>query len=512
MVKSLNQQQREDYLNDYIDALILECKPAPPPQLDQEMAAILETVRGVKRLRSEKELLSDLLTTQPGLGVPSQQEARMKERQNRSFKEKTWMKWVSVAAVLFLVVGAITLTQRTPSVQEEADEAPMMMRSMEAADSAMGGFYAMAESFASLENYRGVMEIKRQLGDTVWLETVEITFEKPDLFHSVITREDGSTYTMIHDGEGQLISFHGDGTRDVVVQEMTSELLQMQLAEFHMGSLLNEIQSAPEVMEAGMETLNGRETLLYEYRYDPDAPWHRAWVDQSLNLPLKTEANFSNGDQMIREFTSLAVDIPLETSYFAFDLSQSEDVYLAEAPLVNGGQEEPLAAMEAPAEQEMMVMDRAVEETGAGNAAVIGQIDSYYVELRLLDHPAPYQEFKLSEDLRRVFLEEHLQTGTLFSITFEDSGDGVPLLITMIPVDQVHLEALYTGRADSNFAEFSVNGRMMVIALDEKVKETFETLDRQREGVMEGIPVSLVLEASDYSTSGMVVQVRRITE
>ncbi|MDW7672125.1 MAG: hypothetical protein SCK57_02080 [Bacillota bacterium] len=510
MVKSMNQQQQEEYLNDFIDALIMECKPVPPSPMSQELSGLMETVRAVKRLRSERELLPAISTHTP---VTENVMALQEGKQRKASIGKSWMKWASIAAAVFLIVGVVSQMQRPQPATEMAEDAPAEMRSMEMAGAGLGGIVAMAESFEQLENYQGVLEIHRKFEDHGWTETVDITYAKPNQFYAVTTREDGTTYTQIYDGEGQMISFLGDGTADVTVQPMSPEMLEMYLTDYHVGSLLNEIQSAPEVLEAGIDRINGRGVMVYEYRYDPSAPWHRAWVDQQLQLPVKVEANFANGDQLIREFTQLAVDVPLEPTYFAFDLSRAEDVYYAEVPVFGSGDEQIMAAAEAPPEEEglaMFSLEAMMPQVGV--AALIRQIDSYYVELRLIDVPAPYQEFKLSEELREAYRDKKLQIGSLFTVSYEVTEGEIPVVTAMEPTEQARLEAQYRGRADSSFAEFAINDQILVIALSESVKPAFENFDRELNERPEGIHVMVVIEASDFSFTGIITAVERIDE
>ena len=236
-------------------------------------------------------------------------------------------------------------------------------------------------------------------------------------------------------------------------------------------------------------------------------------LDRQLQLPVKVEANFDNGDQVIREFTQLAVDVPLEPTYFAFDLSRAEDVYFAEAPVFGSGEDQMMAAAEAPmgaGDMEMFSLDAMMPQEAV--AALIRQIDSYYVELRLIDMPAPYQEFRLSDELRESYLNKTLSAGALFRVSFEVSEGEIPVLTVMEPTDQVEVEARYMGRADSNFAEFMIGGRILVIALAEPVKPIFENLDRDLDRAPEGIPMMVVIKGSDFSFTGIITAADRINE
>lgn len=103
MDKNKSLYHETEYLNDFIDELIMECKPTAPPYLDQDMANMLETVRSVKRLKSDEEKWD-------------WQEPQQKSETSTlllSPQRKKWIKWISVAATIFLIVGVLQI-QRAP--------------------------------------------------------------------------------------------------------------------------------------------------------------------------------------------------------------------------------------------------------------------------------------------------------------------------------------------------------------------------------------------------------------
>ena len=516
MVKQIDRDQQAEVLNDFIDALIMEYKPVPPPQMNQDLSAMFETVRGIKRLRSEKEVLYD---AGEGLAhLSDRDESEEKGRTGIFTSIKPWMKWASAAAALFLVAGAITMQQLGDRTE---DMSPMSMEM--APQESFAGLYAMAEAYDRLDNYQGTLEVRYELPDHGWTETVEITYEKPDKFYTVTRQEDQTTFTRIYDGGDQLISFHGDGSQGVMVDYMGPELLDMYLSDYHVGSLLNEIQSAPEVNEIGTQMINGREAFIYEYRYDPDAPFHRAWIDQSLQLPVKMETNFIDGSSVVREFTRLAIDVPIESHYFAFDLSEIDEVYYASREAEDSariaGNEETMAAADAPeaadmpsSAEERTFSAAADVDVHYSSAVFVRHFDSYYVQMRLIGSPEVFEEFKLSETLRRQWQGKTIETGSLFSVAFETGVNEVPVLTMLEPVDQISLTAAYLGRADTNFGEFKINDQVIVIALSESVQSVVETLDSERTASQTRIPVSITIEASSFSTSGMITSIERIRE
>ena len=518
MGKPMNQQQREEHLNDFVDALIMECKPVPPVHMSQEMAEIFETVRGVRRLRDEKELLN--LYAPDYSGEEALDQNRSLSPGARFMALHKGIRWAAAAAAVFLMAGTLGVYQQITRSSDElvamesADEAPAVMRATESADFSSMPLADVAYAYGQLKNYQGVLEIRYEMTDSAWKEVVEITYAKPDQFYTVTRMEDETRFTRIYDGGEQLISFHGDGRQGVMVDPMSPEMLHMHLKEYHVGSLLDEIMAAAEIREREPERVNGRNTLVLEYRYEIGSPYHRVWVDEELMLPVRLEMNYPNGDRVVREFTELAVDIPLDENTFAFDLSQVNDVYYAqrEESGMDGSKKESddafFAALEesAPESPEMHIMDAA--DLSEGTAVITNVLDSYYVEVRWLDQPVHPHEFKLNDALRERLEENPLQPGVLIKAAFEYTEDG-PMFTYLEAVHQVELEGIYNGLVDSSFAEFTLQGMPHVMSLDQTVKEKLETLAHNQE-ISEGTTVKITVQASEYSTGGKVVQLELI--
>lgn len=341
MLNQMSQQQQEDYLNDFIDALTVECKPVPPTSMDQDFAAMLETVRGVKRLRKEKKLLADLGSmdvndTAFGTGT-------------RINKKPSWRKlWVSgaaVAATLFLAFGIFSQINRMSPSLESVEESPAMLRSAEMAEDTEMPAEAAPEAAASDQD-PGIMAME----------------EPPDA------------------GEGE----------------------------------------SPGVMEA----------------------------------------------------------------------------------------------MESPTVEEDSIAMFGMQEAmpNAGVAIVVKQIDTSYVELNLIDVPSHYQAFRLTDELKNMLIDRTVEEGSLYAVSFEVEEGEVPVLTTLEPMEEAVLEAWYLGRADSNFAEYLINGKVQVIALSESVKTEAEALEKDLEVSPEGVLTVITIKGSNFSTSGIVTLMDKISD
>jgi len=337
MRNQMSQHQQEEYLNDFIDSLITECKPVPPTSMDQEFAAMMETVRGVKRLRSEKELLADMAAVGQNTLTAKAVDA---ENPKPSWR-KRWISGAAVAATLFLAFGIFSQMNRMTPVMEAAEEAPAMLRSAEVAE-------------------------------------------------------------MAEDTEA--------------VPEAAAK------------------DTAPEMAAS-------------------EAP---------------------------------------------------PDTAPGEAPMT----------MEAPAAGDDSVSMYGIQEAmpTAGVAIIIKQIDTSYVEMNLINVPAHYQAFKLTEELKNTLTDKPVEQGALYAVSFEVEEGEIPVLTTLESIEEAVLEARYLGRADSNFAEFLINGKVQVIALSEETKVEAEALESQLNALPEGVLTMITVKGSEYSTSGIVTQIEKISD
>ncbi|RQD69188.1 MAG: hypothetical protein D5S00_07405 [Tindallia sp. MSAO_Bac2] len=493
MGEQKNRYNEQEYINDFIDELIMECKPTPPPNLDQDMAAMLETVRSVKRLRSDE--------------VPWEWPEEKKSSPVRSKSGRPeWIKWLSAAAAIFLIVGFLQ-TQRqsddamdmvaTEMAPEEAGPRMMM-------DTDGGQFALVAEAYQAMENYVGTMEVVRDYDGVTWEETVEITYQKPNRFVSVTRVDTGEPLTRIYDGQKLLISYRGEDAQDVTIEAMGPEALNQYLSDYHLGTMLEEIRNAPEVNILGEEKINGQQTTLYEYRYDSDQPFSRVWVDESLQLPLKQKIIHGNGDRTIRQYTSLAVDVDLDESVFAFDFEENQELHFASAEA-----EEAFERTEEAKDVSMAMID---DGAGLSTATVFNIIDSYYLELNLLESPYGLREFRLSEDVREQLTSRPVQPGQLVSVEFQEAEANGELEMTALnQIDQVVVEGYYQGAVDSHSVEVIIEGHPRVLSVDEEAVEGVRALSEQQasEGT-EGIPVRMIIEASEITLNGKITEIIRL--
>ncbi|SMP62667.1 hypothetical protein [Anoxynatronum buryatiense] len=395
MVKVMNRQEQEEYVNDFIDSLIMECSPAAPSSMNQEMADLLETVRGVKRLRSDKELLDEMLTN-----------GDVSQRRRVAARRKPWMKWTSAAAALFLLVGVVSLIQRMPQLTQAPDSAPFMMRSAQPADAP----------------------------------------EEP--------------LSMAAAG--------ADEAEEDDPVDGTEEMMGAAIAPEESGQLEPESAS---VRESDAEP-------------EPGAmPKTTALQDEPAAIVESPVATGENGTSEETEPSEVGIRM----------MPPSEDAADPEEEQVT------MFSLEAPLGQQ-------------ATAVMVRQTDDLYVELRLLDLAVPYQEFRLSDSASQQFQDLKPEQGQLFLVIIEAEEGEIPLVTMLMPVDYAVLQARYLGRIDNRFAEFDINGRLIVMALSQEMQQVFGEWDESMDAGASEQQVQLVIEAVSDGAAGLVIGAEKIGE
>ncbi len=302
------QKKKEELLSEYIDKLNQEKKPTlSPDDYDlssdeaQEIDDLLETVKAVKRLKQVPE------------EKPSTTTATATSKSTPLLFRKNFLRASSVAAVFLLLMTGLFQFNRS--------ESPHNI------------IYAMIQSYEEISSLEGVMEFSLRNDQEVLLEETRlITYKKPDMFR-IVTITNARTFTKIYDGGDTMVSFHGEGNGDLIVDYMSDELMSYFLEDYHIGTHIYKLEGAIDIEKLGEETLNGRDSHLYQYRYTAEDPYHRMWVDTSTNLPLKIESNYNNGDQIIREYQSITINPPIDRSIFSYEVAKGSNIHETTAPL-----------------------------------------------------------------------------------------------------------------------------------------------------------------------------------
>lgn len=200
------------------------------------------------------------------------------------------------------------------------------------------------------------------------------------------------------------------------------------------------------------------------------------------------------------------------------EMAEDSEVPAEAAPEAAASEQGPgimaMEAMESPASGEDSIAMFGIQEAmpNAGVAIVVKQIDTSYVELNLIDVPSHYQAFRLTDELKYTLNDRSVEQGSLYAVSFEVEEGEVPVLTTLEPIEEAVLEARYLGRADSNFAAYQINGKVQVIALSESVKTEAEALGAELEASPEGVLTVITIKGSNFSTSGIVTLMDKISD
>ena len=283
MDKHKNRTTHEDAIDDFIEDLLKEKKPRVynKPTVhgehvkDGEMEKLFETVRAVKRLRSNKV--------------------------KRRVSQQRWFRGVTAVAAALLIVIGIGIFR--PGFFPEVNMVE-----------------AMVKAYEELESYSGVVEIRGERDDVVeFRESIHINYKKP------------FKYSAIHHYSGYERRYQSDGQRLAIVDEdrVTVDNLfpEKELWRYHIGTTIYELEAASEVQLLGTEILFGREAIMLEYRYSGDGESHFLWIDRATNLPLRKVLNHPEGTRLVVEFQELQINPVLHENIFALELPPEKPVY-----------------------------------------------------------------------------------------------------------------------------------------------------------------------------------------
>lgn len=275
----MNENRHEEYIDEFIDNLRNEQKPAfyrrqeqgKETGKDAELEKMFETVRAVKRIKKT--------------GKYSTTAAFFR---SRSFKGA-----VAAAAAILLVLG-LNLFNLTGINDGNI-------------------VHAVVEAYEELHSYKGVVEIRSEReGETDFLETIEIKYQKP-LQYSAFHIWNNSERHYLSDGEKLAII----GPTKITVDNLFPE---RELWRYHIGTAVWELEEAAEINVLGKEKIFERNTTVLEYRFPGDEDFHQMWIDESVNLPLRKVLNQPDGSSLTVEFKELEINPALEEDSFAWEL------------------------------------------------------------------------------------------------------------------------------------------------------------------------------------------------
>lgn len=278
MDKEKIHQRDQEYLNGFIDELIMECKPTPPTGLDSDTSAMLETVRGIKRLRQD-----ELSWEWP--------EEKQKKAKSLTMGRTAWKKWIPAVAVFILILG---IAQSQNSYEESTDyvamdspmegsaspeeSAPRMMIEKDSLQS-----FSLAEeqasSAATVFNIRNNDFIELNLLERPYgLKEFKIPQEVADQLKTN-PLQPGQLVTIEFHEKGEANGWELSGIRPI--DEVVVEGLYLGRVDSHSVEVL--IQGYPRVLAVDREVLETVEALS-----------HQIDIGKTQGLPVKVTIETSD--------------------------------------------------------------------------------------------------------------------------------------------------------------------------------------------------------------------------
>lgn len=276
-------EDRIDILSHFIDDLNNENKPSHSNKEDEELEELFETVRAVKRLKLN----------------PVQKEIPEVKKKNFKFSK---LKRFSLVGSIVLVLTLISSMLQLPFGQKDDI------------------VHAMVEAYNQLETYSGVIEIRSLTdGKVDYIETIEVKYKKPNKFVAIHHLENDYTVKQISDG----IALYTINPNRTTIDYSNPE---KELWKYHIGQRIEEIEHANAITKVGEGTVLGRKATIYEYGVPSDNFSHRVWVDETTNLPLRTELILPENRKLINQFTSIDINSIMSDNTFTYTPKQDENV------------------------------------------------------------------------------------------------------------------------------------------------------------------------------------------
>ena len=360
--KKLSQQQKEETLSQYIDALNDERRPDVSAASDEqdidELMDLFETVRAVRRTRPE---------TGKGVREPMNK-TRRKPGRAGSFGRRL----VAMAATVALLLGGALVWQQ---LQED----PLDPRNIA---------FGMLEQYENLESFQG--EIEREIVDeqegVTYQETIEVLFRQPNHFYAV-HHWPGGTTEKLYTGGDTLTEVDRDGR--LTLRTVTEEMLAYELQEYRMDTEIRErLSQVADVRLVAEEQVAGRDAQVYLFTYADSDSEHRVWVDKATGISLREVYDSGRGLRIDTRFVTFeeGVDVTFP------ELSPAGDEEINDERITDEQRQE---------EQERV---RTLEELQEGDVIAVtfqGMADSNFGEFGLGDQ---FVVMGVDESLQEEFL------------------------------------------------------------------------------------------------------------
>lgn len=374
----LSQQEREEILSNYMDALNEEKKPDYKDIFgiedeDEELLDILQTVCAVKRLREDIE--ENKLDNLNGIEVPP-----IIEEKTIPKKKFLFRRILATAAMVVLLVGA-GLTYENISDTKQAKNVA----------------YALIKQYSLIHNFKGIIQETVMNRDSVTTQKIEVQYLEPNRFYAVHHIEGGTTKKLYNGGD---TLYEYDRSGNLTMRTVDEESLNFELLAYRADKKVKEkVEALKNAKAVGEEVIAGRNTAVYQFSYDEKEINHKIWIDKELGISLKESFEDGKGFKIISEFVEFDNDIKIVLPTITEEDEQ-------------GAIDERLTEEQKEREKELENIKSEFEEGQKLQVEFSGLADSNSGEFKVGEN---YFVFGITEELKDKF--SSLKPGTKLNVT-----------------------------------------------------------------------------------------------
>ncbi|KOA18566.1 hypothetical protein CLHOM_34680 [Clostridium homopropionicum DSM 5847] len=281
------QEEREDILSSYIDALNNDKKPNYEDifkfEEDEELIQMLETVCVVKRLKEDYEEEFNIMRPEK---IKAQTRNNKKSKNRRAF----FSKLLATAAMAVILLSGGLAYQNSTNSKEAKNIA-----------------YATIKQYNSIHNFKGTLVENLYNKDSKTTQKIQIQYLEPNQFYAIHETENG-TLKKLYKGGDTLYEFDQKGK--LTMHTVTEDTLKFELSTYRADKKIKErVENVKNAKLLGEEKVAGRNAQVYEFYYEDKDIKHKMWIDKELGISLKEDFQDGKGVRIISEFVDFNNDI-----------------------------------------------------------------------------------------------------------------------------------------------------------------------------------------------------------
>lgn len=284
------QEQREDVLSNYIDALNDEKKPNYEDifkiEEDEELIEMLQTVCAVKRLKGEHEV------EEFNIMSPEKINSHSKNNKNSKNRGTFFTKLLATAAMAVLLLGTGLAYQNSTNSKEAKNIA-----------------YATIKQYNSIHNFKGILVETLFNKESKTTQKIQIQYLEPKQFYAIHETENG-TLKKLYKGGDTLYEFDQKGK--LTMKTITEDTLKFELSTYRADKNIKEtVENLKNAKLLGEEKIAGRNAQVYEFYYEDKEVKHKMWIDKELGISLKEDFQDGKGVRIVSEFIDFNNDVKI---------------------------------------------------------------------------------------------------------------------------------------------------------------------------------------------------------